>query len=875
MAEQSVPSGTADVKIDFPNHNVLIECEKLTTTSSRSKKVEAVKDSLKRLEPAMQLGVRDADAVIALVYPSTCEETNLNAATFIEYAVLLPKHAEREIQPGTIANELSWTKAPITVLAQRIKDLDQDIGEPDALARNLDAALKSAANVLSKQQRLTLCSSLNIEAGSRTGNDIAGAKRCFLVIASAAMFHARLDMEMRTIRPHATNRPMPMSKCLENSDVIAALNEAWSEILEIDYKPVFEAACLVLNAPVQSPHFSWGIRRVVTESLSIMRDTAGLRHDLLGRIFHKILEDARFDGSFYTSTTAAVLLVGLAIKKLFSKDLLDFTVVDPACGTGTLLMATAERVRTLLGEGKVDYSHLVNSVLFGFDINLTATHMAATTLGLIAPATTFDQMNIFRAAFGVMDDGSVKAGSLELFAEDMHVPIISTSSAMSQVQTGLETRKIEKADLVIMNPPFTRDSLRHDQLGGTHERKVKEREREIFALYRKENIINFRSSGPGFLLLADFLAKPKNSTIALILPLSASMNPSTHNLRVLLANKYHIEFVVTSHDPKRFWFSENTKISEMLVVLRRRETNDAKDKSTSIVNLATNPRTVHDAHQLVEDIVSGNSQLNGVVVEWSSSRMLTGDWSGVQFFSPFLTSTYTGMRSNEWMQTTTLQQVARVGTTYRAARRDFRLSSTPDEGAMRALWHFKTEFTKNMESTTDTYIVPKDDGDNWKDVWSRRTRLLLPIKVRSNLAHVLSTYCESRTVGSYWMNVQSISESDLLDKALCVWFNSTLGTLSALAIRTPKILCYPDFSAWGIKNAAVPVLNDNATTELARVFQEFKNVDLGRWADAENAERVAMDDQVCDVLCVDKSLVAQVRYELAREPICTNRPYGT
>ena len=57
-------------------------------------------------------------------------------------------------------------------------------------------------------------------------------------------------------------------------------------------------------------------------------------------------------GSFYTTTAAATLLANLAIRE----DLCDWAdphaiarlrITDPACGTGTLLMAAAERIRDL------------------------------------------------------------------------------------------------------------------------------------------------------------------------------------------------------------------------------------------------------------------------------------------------------------------------------------------------------------------------------------------------------------------------------------------------------------------------------------------------------------------------------------------------
>ena len=41
--------------------------------------------------------------------------------------------------------------------------------------------------------------------------------------------------------------------------------------------------------------------------------------------------------------------------------------------------------------------------LWGYDINLTATHMAASTLGMLSPTTRFHRMNIHRALLGVFE----------------------------------------------------------------------------------------------------------------------------------------------------------------------------------------------------------------------------------------------------------------------------------------------------------------------------------------------------------------------------------------------------------------------------------------------------------------------------------------
>ena len=100
--------------------------------------------------------------------------------------------------------------------------------------------------------------------------------------------------------------------------------------------------------------------------------------------------------------------------------------MDPSCGTGTLLMAAAERVEEVLGD-EYDSAVMIESVLSGTDINVTALHMAATTLGLLSPSTLFSNMDIRQAPFGLLVSpdrvnkrnlaGSVAAGSLELYDE--------------------------------------------------------------------------------------------------------------------------------------------------------------------------------------------------------------------------------------------------------------------------------------------------------------------------------------------------------------------------------------------------------------------------------------------------------------------------
>ena len=50
----------------------------------------------------------------------------------------------------------------------------------------------------------------------------------------------------------------------------------------------------------------------------------------------------------------------------------------------------------------MDLTLVIEDVLWGYNVNVTLTHMAACTLGTHSPTTSFGRMNIHRALLGVL-----------------------------------------------------------------------------------------------------------------------------------------------------------------------------------------------------------------------------------------------------------------------------------------------------------------------------------------------------------------------------------------------------------------------------------------------------------------------------------------
>ena len=147
---------------------------------------------------------------------------------------------------------------------------------------------------------------------------------------------------------------------------------------------------------------------------------------------------------------------------------------------------------------------------------------------------------------------------------------------------------------MIMNPPFTRDSLRHDQFSRADELAIKQREKYVLEGQRYREAARLSGSANAFMVLADKMLREDVGTLAVVLPTVMATNPAALQTRKYLAKQFHIDTIVSSHDPNRIAFSENTSIGEILLVCRRWGGSGRKPP-TRVVILARNPATPIEA----------------------------------------------------------------------------------------------------------------------------------------------------------------------------------------------------------------------------------------------------------------------------------------
>lgn len=888
---QEGSSRTIDIVVTLDSHVVIaVEAE---INSRRG----SLADAQARLDQneAGEVNVQEA---IALNYPAGTEESSLDKSTRIEWAVL----------PSD--NFTEGTPRDLAAVIARVPEMR---GDPDAIAAKIDRALTLASGMLSKGQKVDLARALDLPTtqkinGHTVDRTSAATRRGLLVIAAAAMFHARLDPHLLDLEPgkvahrgllgrpkgvpdHESWPPARIGDCIRADNPIEALLDAWGAIRIVDYDRIFESACDALKAPADNEGWRRAIRKTAAAGRDAAADEASRSHDLIGRIFHRLLDSARYDGSFYTSTSAATMLAGLAIRERdIPKDLSTYKLIDPACGTGTLLMASADRIRDLRSpkQAKSDAVTIVEETIWGLDVNITACHMAATTLGLLSPSTTFKHMNIHKYELGstdttgTADQGGAqsvdtRAGSLELLASrterNGNQERLSVGwSAGKQVDTEMQVEPDPNLfDLVIMNPPYTRDSLRHQQLSTTERRLLKSREKSL----ARNRSADATAIGTMFIDLGEHLTKlDDGATLAFVFPLAGSAAPSASGIRKLLAEWFHIEWVIASHDIKRTCFSENTDISEMLVVARRHsESHPAQRPPTKFAILRNNSRSVAKATTTVAALRTDSLDASdGSITEWPAEDMTAGNWRPLGITSEFLVEVSQKIKSGDLFSVELFGELAHIEPHGRRVYDAFKPDIAPDQHGRRALWTNETDVVQSLEVSADKYILTKPGKEEAADrYWSMRSNLLVCRFPRLNTLRVASVWSPEPILASNWIPVRAKSivtaDHQVWYKAMCVWLNSTLGIVNIVASASPRILSRPDLNLKPCREMRVPVFDSVQAAALADAFDIYRHANpktlSGITADSV---RQALDNAVQPVLDLSPEMLSTARFELMQEP---------
>ena len=496
------------------------------------------------------------------------------------------------------------------LLAEGTQILEQSIGEAAGKLRET-AGTHALEN---------MAQSLHQEDGEQT------SRMAMAIVANALVFHTAI------VEAHGIATIDELRIPGRNDVSKGRLLECWQHILDnINYYPIFRIASDLL-LPIPDGTANAVLNRLAQAASDLAGLGATTLHDLSGRMFQRLIADRKFLATFYTLPTSAALLGELAVARLDAETdwsdsdaLTSLQVADLACGTGALISAAyralAVRYRRTGGDDQALHQQMMERALIASDIMPAATHLTASMLSSAHPGTTFGRTRVHTLPYGQQSQEkrhTMALGALDLIEDDAAPSLFGTGATVAH-GTGADVEAEggqdmilprETADLVIMNPPFTRPT-NHEKaevpvpsfagLGKTEDEQRAMAKRLAEIRRRLANPVGHGNAGlaSNFIDLAHVKTKP-GGVLALVLPAVCVSGESWKDVRRLLEDEYENLVLVTiaAHGQTDLAFSADTGMAEALVVATKCRAGQEGSGKTLFVNLYHRPRSLAEAFEV-------------------------------------------------------------------------------------------------------------------------------------------------------------------------------------------------------------------------------------------------------------------------------------
>lgn len=560
------------------------------------------------------------------------------------------------------------------------------------------------------------------------------------------------------------------------------LIEQWREILAINWWPVFHIARESLKITPAS-HGARAVRVLVSAARDIAETGVVRQHDVAGRIFHRLLDSRKFLATNYTTIPAAMLLAGLAFDDRVPKwrevnwpqvGRHNLRVVDPACGSGTLLMAAVQEIRKRFRRaGAANLSDATRDLLeesvHGYDVVPAAVHLTAATLSMAETSQVIHDMPICLMPHGVVN-GVARLGALDflpnapgykgvqqayMFQELLPSPERVDGSGETHRQA-----QFPMADLFISNPPYTRaggpgdaENTDWNPLFGSllSRQDAAAMQKALGKTLKGTAGSSYAGLGSAFVVLADERLEP-GGRMAFVLPATLLTGSRWKPVRKLLLEHFRIDWVVVSHDarhrahratlPGRRWvsFSESTRIAEALVVGSKIGAPEDTEGWTRFVNLRRNPDQPTEALALVRTLLAVEESKDQRIQELRLGNTVWGEiefvrqqdlaptrWLNGTFVQGRLTRTATELVRTSLLKTPSMTaeiplckvaELCELGPYEMQVKNPsqgcFEIVATddPSRSGHPALWHHKSGRMRRLVSSANARLTPRPDRDS-------------------------------------------------------------------------------------------------------------------------------------------------------------------
>ncbi len=871
-------------------------------------------DAVSRLGLTVEDGHRRIEAAIALRYPDALKQSadldNDVRASRLSYAV---RYENGDRFPAS-----GWLDGSCEDVADMVRLLSVPQSAVNEASDHLELGIETAADRLNEISELRPRVASDIARLLGLSNVHQTRRMACAILANAMVFHDRVaDMHDGVKHLHMVCGP-------DVPDPQTEILASWRDILAINYWPIFAIARDILSR--MSPQDAARILRVLRETAGkVSASGANIAHDLTGRIFQRLIADRKYLATFYTLPSSAALLARLAVSKMRDVDWSDADAIgnlrvgDFACGTGALLAAVYEQFATRHENagGRSDDLHqvMMEEVLYGLDVMPSAIHITSATLSGVHPNVRFGGSRLYTLPYGRQRDGTVAIGSLELLQSSSVMSLMNTTDpALRTGSAGEETASNivvdvpdEGFDVVIMNPPFTRNTGQEGEHIGTANRAFaafqatdadqREMGSRLKTLQRGTQAHGNAGIASAFASLAHLKLKT-GGVLALVLPLTVATGASWSKFRELLTKEYDdISILSISAGNGGIAFSSDTGIAECLVIARRVEQHESLSNRAEFTSFNRRPlgfvQSASAAHEIgaksgsvrtVEEGPYGGTRLTvgdelmGEML--SASHRSNGDaWPAVRLSDGAVAQAVHALaESRLWLpgiaepielNTATLNQIGKMGYYHidingPVPRGPFDNVAPSPTATYPSLWNHNAEKETRIVCEPDSQLIVRQGmEDKAGIIWTTASRSHLNRDFRLNSQPLTAAFTQTPTIGgTAWPNV--IFDDERFDYTFAVWANSTLGLLNfwwhssrqqtgraRISIRLAETLPILDLRS----------LTDAQHATARKIFDEFRDLELKPAYIADiDPNREKLDRRlICGLLGFDENVFHGVR----------------
>ena len=728
-----------------------------------------------------------------------------------------------------------------------------------------------------------------------------------LLMMNAAMLHQRIS----------AGRWMPgisdLSAIKNDVGVVHKLTREWQRIMQVDFLPIFNPAVESIYA-IQETGKTSGLERalhhITAEAERIAETYADMGADHAGPLFNRVIGNQASDGAFFTRPTAASIAARLTLDACGEQDWTNPDVwrkhktVDLACGSGTLLAAMLADMKRRAREQDADEDIIaqlqrvaVEDVIKGMDINPVSLQLAAAQLTAGNKDVRYRKMGLHLMPYGPNQDdpARVSAGTLELLGQkaivsrdgELDIPddAIGSQSVWGSFDRGDDVEledavaAARDARIVIMNPPFSsRSNVGEKFPKGTQDRlrgRVDTMEHHLVRSDKDmDDFADKNSIGPLFVALADRCVGPDVGIVTMVHPTVALTNPSGLQERRILAQRYHIHTILTSHQPGNYNLVQRSNINESIILAKRHKGSKPPTRFVNLDRMPVDDGEVADFHRCLldcEESLMANGW--GEVSYWPSERIERGDWTAAVWRSPALAHAAFGFANHPDLYALGDIPNCVVRSASQRLHENFKRSTKENSETVPVLDSGGANGQKRIESKPDGYWIPKNGRERQAAHYLKwASHLLVTAGQDPSTARLTASSSDNRYFGNSWSPVVGLSADEA--KPLAVFINSTPGRLQLMS-NPAKKLTFPDYKPKTIEGLKVPDIKDERIRGiLSECWEHTKEMVVPQFRDGECEVRRLWDEAVAEAMDWDAEELGRLRQLLHQEPHVRGLGYG-